>query len=59
MYSTILRVTPFAARVFFAISRISGWCAHRIEELVSGGRIYRPAYKNVSKERPYVPIKER
>ena len=43
----------------FAISRIAGWSAHRIEEIVSGGRIYRPAYKNVSKERDYVPIKER
>ena len=43
----------------FAISRIAGWSAHRIEEIVSGGRIYRPAYKNVSKERDYVPIKNR
>ena len=43
----------------FAISRIAGWSAHRIEEIVSGGRIYRPAYKNVSQERKYVPIKER
>ena len=43
----------------FAISRIAGWSAHRIEEIVSGGRIYRPAYKNVSKERDYIPIKER
>ena len=43
----------------FAISRIAGWSAHRIEEIVSGGRIYRPAYKNVSEERDYVPIQER
>ena len=43
----------------FAISRIAGWSAHRIEEIISGGRIYRPAYKNVSKEREYVPILER
>lgn len=43
----------------FAISRIAGWSAHRIEEIVSGGRIYRPAYKNVSKEREYVPMSER
>lgn len=33
----------------FAISRISGWCAHRLEELISGGRILRPAYKSVCK----------
>lgn len=43
----------------FAIARVAGWSAHRIEEIVAGGRIYRPAYKNVSKERDYVPIEER
>ena len=56
---TMLNIPRELFTPLFAISRISGWCAHRIEELVSGGRIYRPAYKNVSKERPYVPIKER
>ncbi len=44
---------------FFAISRISGWCAHRLEELLSGGKIIRPAYKSVCSERPYVPIEDR
>ena len=43
----------------FAVSRISGWCAHRIEEIVAGGRIYRPAYKNVCEEYDYVPIEQR
>ena len=43
----------------FAISRISGWCAHRIEELVSGGRIIRPAYKNVLGKRDYTPLNKR
>ena len=43
----------------FAISRIAGWSAHRIEEIVSGGRIYRPAYKNISKEREFVPLMDR
>lgn len=43
----------------FAIARIAGWSAHRIEEIVAGGRIYRPAYKNVSEERKYVPIEDR
>ncbi|MBO4320070.1 MAG: citrate/2-methylcitrate synthase [Treponema sp.] len=43
----------------FAIARIAGWSAHRIEEIVAGGRIYRPAYKNVLEEREYVPIGER
>jgi len=43
----------------FAISRIAGWSAHRIEEIVSGGRIVRPAYKNVSRQRPYILLEER
>lgn len=37
----------------FAISRISGWSAHRIEELVNEGKIIRPAYKNVMPRREY------
>ena len=43
----------------FATARIAGWSAHRIEELTTGGRIMRPAYKSVSKPRKYVPIDER
>lgn len=43
----------------FAISRIAGWSAHRIEEIVSGGRIYRPAYKNVMSEREFIPFEDR
>jgi len=31
----------------FAMARISGWCAHRLEELISSRKIIRPAYKNV------------
>jgi citrate synthase len=43
----------------FAVSRIAGWNAHRIEELVNAGKIIRPAYKSVSKQAPYVPMKDR
>lgn len=43
----------------FAIARIAGWCAHRIEELVSGQRIIRPAYKSVSGHKPYIPLEQR
>lgn len=43
----------------FAVSRISGWCAHRIEELVTGGRIMRPAYRALPIKQPYVPLSER
>ena len=43
----------------FATARIAGWSAHRIEEIVSGGRILRPAYKCVKKRREYTPIEKR
>ena len=43
----------------FAIARIVGWSAHRIEELISAGKIIRPAYKNVQERRKYVPLDER
>jgi citrate synthase len=43
----------------FACGRIAGWAAHRFEEIVSGKRIIRPAYKTATKPRPYVPIEER
>lgn len=43
----------------FAISRMVGWCAHRIEEIMFGGRIIRPAYKSIAKDTEYVSIKER
>lgn len=43
----------------FAIARISGWCAHRLEELISGGKIMRPAYKSVSRPRQFVDLIDR
>lgn len=43
----------------FAISRISGWCAHRIEELANEGKIIRPAYKYVGHHKDYVSIEDR
>ncbi len=43
----------------FAIARIAGWSAHRIEELINAGKIIRPAYQNVCERKPYVPIDER
>jgi len=43
----------------FAIARISGWCAHRLEEIVAGSKIIRPAYKNVGEGLKYVPLGER
>jgi citrate synthase len=43
----------------FAASRVAGWCAHRMEEIVAGGRIIRPAYKCVQPRLPYTPIDKR
>ncbi len=43
----------------FAIARIAGWSAHRIEDIMNSGKIIRPAYKNVAKHTPYTPLNER
>ncbi|NCD22258.1 MAG: citrate synthase [Spartobacteria bacterium] len=43
----------------FAMARIAGWSAHRLEELANGGKIIRPAYKSVAPRRPYVPLAAR
>lgn len=43
----------------FAIARIVGWSAHRMEELVNVDKIIRPAYKSVAEKREYKPISER
>ena len=43
----------------FAIARIAGWSAHRIEELVNPSKIIRPAYMNVHDREPYVPLSDR
>ncbi len=43
----------------FAIGRIAGWSAHRIEELSNAGKIIRPAYKNVSPHKEYTALAER
>lgn len=43
----------------FAVSRIAGWCAHRIEELTTGGRIMRPAYRALPVGQRYLPLDQR
>ncbi len=43
----------------FAISRISGWAAHRMEEIINNGKIIRPAYKYVGTHRPYRAMEDR
>jgi len=43
----------------FAMARIVGWCAHRIEEVMTNNKIIRPAYKSVVKKSEYIPIDKR
>ena len=43
----------------FAMARLAGWTAHRMEELYGAGRIIRPAYNSVIESKRYVPIEER
>lgn len=63
MYSglvyTMLGIPEELHTPLFAVSRTAGWCAHRMEELLTGGRIIRPAYKPVAKKQPYVPLADR
>ena len=43
----------------FAIARIAGWSAHRLEELANNGKIIRPAYKSIGEDKDYIPLSER
>ena len=55
----MLGIPPELLTPMFAVSRIAGWSAHRIEEVLTGGRIIRPAYKSITKTVPYIPLAER
>ncbi len=56
---TMLGIPEELFTPIFAIARISGWCAHRLEELVNTGKIIRPAYKYVGEHKDYLPIESR
>ena len=43
----------------FATARIAGWCANRIEEVLTGNRIMRPAYRAMLIKEPYIPVDAR
>lgn len=43
----------------FAMARISGWSAHRMEELANNGKIIRPAYKPIGEDKVYIDIQDR
>lgn len=55
----MLDIPPELFTPIFAIARIAGWSAHRIEEIANEGKIIRPAYKSVLKMRKYVNMEER
>jgi citrate synthase len=55
----LLKIPKELFTPLFAISRISGWCAHRLEELISGRRIIRPAYRAVTPATSYVLMNKR
>ena len=54
-----LNIPVDVATPLFATARLSGWCAHRIEEIVAGGKLMRPAFNSVQDYVDYVPIKDR
>lgn len=56
---SILNIPNDIATPLFALARLSGWSAHRIEELTVGKKLIRPAYVSVSEHKEYVPIKDR
>lgn len=43
----------------FTVARVAGWSAHRIEEILTGGKIIRPAYKNINDVHTYIPLDKR
>ena len=55
----MLRIPEDLYTPLFATARMAGWCAHRIEELFTGSRIIRPAYKSLSSHTQYVSIDKR
>lgn len=64
MYSGLvykmMDIPPELFTPLFAIARIVGWCAHRVEEVYNPyGKIIRPAYKAISHKQPFVPLDER
>ena len=56
---TMLGIPKELFTPFFAISRMAGWSAHRLEELLNAGKIIRPAYKYVGQHEKFVDIEDR
>ncbi len=55
----MLGIPPELFTPMFAVARMGGWCAHRIEELTTCARIIRPAYKTIESGHKYLPLSER
>ena len=55
----MLGIAPEMYTPIFAVARIAGWCAHRLEETIGCSRIIRPAYKSIVHQKTYVPLAER
>ena len=55
----MLNIPPELFTPLFAVSRIVGWSAHRMEEIVNKGKIIRPAYKSVTTEQKYIALNDR
>ncbi len=63
MYSGLvykmLKIPVEMYTALFACARMAGWCAHRMEEMINGKRIIRPAYKAINLNKEYIPLKKR
>ena len=57
--NTLLSISEDLYTPLFAIARVPGWCAHRVEEVEFANRIIRPAYKYLGKPQEYVPLEKR
>lgn len=55
----MLDLPPELFTPIFAMARITGWSAHRIEELINAGKIIRPAYRHVGEFKSYIPLEQR
>ncbi len=56
---TMLELPPELFTPLFAVSRVAGWSAHRLEEIINNGKIIRPAYGSVCEQKNYIPLAER
>lgn len=55
----MLDIPPEMYTPLFAVARVAGWCAHRIEETQTANKIIRPAYKCIAKPNLYIPLDKR